>query len=198
MEGCDVTDTAVRIRSRFRRAPGPRHPWVAGDVTVDLPATVDWVAVNVATGEEMTRIEARVDLVDGRPEIVQMSFGAPDGLDLVRLQREFRWASPLEVVTGLVPQLVENGCDPYAVELPLTGFPQVAAAAVRRGRSLTDEFLRTVAREYLVLGRGYTTTLADKYVVSPRTVISWVEKARARGLLSEPPTQGAAGGRLER
>jgi hypothetical protein len=32
--------------------------------------------------------------------------------------------------------------------------------------------------------------------VTPRTVVSWVEKARARGLLSAPPSRGATGGHL--
>ena len=36
----------------------------------------------------------------------------------------------------------------------------------------------------------------EEYVVSPRTVISRNEKACERGLLSLPPKQGPAGGRL--
>ena len=56
--------------------------------------------------------------------------------------------------------------------------------------------LSTVAREYLVRGRGYATSLAREYYVTPRTVVSWVEKARTRGLLSSPPTRGAVGGHL--
>ena len=41
--------------------------------------------------------------------------------------------------------------------------------------------------------RGYAATLAQAYQVSPRTVVSWVEKARARGILTAT-TPGVAGG----
>ncbi len=165
-------------------------------MTVDLPVVVDWVNVDPETGAEQVRIEARIDLVDGQPEIVSMSLVSPIGLNLVTLQRDFRWSSPLEVVTGLVPRLIAEGTDPFAVNLPVTDFPAAAIQPVRSRRALSDEFLTTVAREYLVRGRGYAASLAEEYYVSPRTVVSWVEKARARGLLSAPPTRGAAGGRL--
>lgn len=184
------------ISSRIAPAEGARHPWMTGDVTVDLPVIVDWVAVGRSTGDEDVRIEARVDLVDGRPVIVEMSFAAPAGLDLATLQREFRWASPLEVVTGLLPQLIAAGTDPFAFELPLTGFPAVVSQPKRRRGVLSDEFLTTIAREYLVRGRGYAHSMAEEYFVTPRTVVSWVEKARARGLLSAPPSRGATGGSL--
>jgi len=184
------------ISSRFRRADGPRHPWTNGTVTIDLPVIVDWVNVDPMTGEETVRIEARVDLVGDKPEIVKMSLAARDGLDLVALQRDFQWASPLSAVTGILPRLIGAGSDPFAVDLPVTGFPAVAIQPLRRRGALSDEFLTTIAREYLARGRGYTASLADEYFVTPRTVVSWVEKARARGILSPSPAKGAAGGRL--
>ena len=185
------------ISSRIARVGGePRHPWISGEVTVDLPVIVDWVNVDPDTGAELVRIEATIDLVDGQPEIVSMSLVSPIGLNLVTLQRDFRWASPLEVVTGLVPRCIAEGTDPFEADLPVTDFPAAAIQPVRSRRALSDEFLTTVAREYLVRGRGYAASLAEEYYVSPRTVVSWVEKARARGLLSAPPTRGAAGGRL--
>ncbi|MEI7915974.1 MAG: hypothetical protein WCH82_14605 [Mycobacteriaceae bacterium] len=184
------------VSSRLSRADGPRHPWVTDDVTVDLPVTVDWVRVDPSTGAEQIRIEARVDLVDGEPMIVAMSLTSSTGLDVVALQRDFRWASPLTVVTGLLPRLLASGADPYAVELPLTGFPAVAIQPVRRRGVLTDEFLTTIAREYLARGRGYASSLSKEYFVTPRTVVSWIEKARARGLLSSPSKSGAVGGEL--
>ena len=118
------------------------------------------------------------------------------GLDLVTLQGDFRWASPLTVVTGILPELIAAGADPFAIDLPITGFPAVAVQPVRRRGVLTDEFPSTVAREYLMRGRGYAASLALEYYVTPRTVVSWVEKARARGLLSSPPTRGAVGGQM--
>ncbi len=112
------------------------------------------------------------------------------------LQREFRWASPLNAVTGILPRLIAAGSDPFAADLPVTGFPAVAVQPLLRRRVLTDEFLTTIAREYLARGRGYAASLAEEYVVTPRTVVSWVEKARTRGILSAPPTTGATGGHL--
>lgn len=184
------------VSSRMTRAPGERHPWTSGEATIDLPVIVDWVSINADTGREDVRIEATVDLVDGQPEIVSMSLTSASGLDLITLQRDFRWASPLEVVAGLAPQLIAEGTDPYKVDLPVTDFPASAIQPIRSRRALSDEFLTTVAREYLVRGRGYAASLAEEYYVSSRTVVSWVEKARARGLLSAPPVRGAAGGRL--
>ena len=184
------------VSSRFIRTEGPHHPWTTGEVTIELPVIVDWVHVDPDTGEETVRIEARVDLVGGKPEIVSMSFDATAGLDLTMLQRDFRWASPLTAVTGILPRLIASGSDPFAFELPVSGFPAAAIQPLRRRRILTDEFLVTIAREYLVRGRGYAASLADEYFVTPRTVVSWVEKARARGILSAAPSSGATGGHL--
>lgn len=109
-----------------------------------------------------------------------MTFQAPTGLDPTALQRDFRWASPLEVVTGLMPALLDAGIDPFDKDLPLTGFPAVATRQRARQRILSDQFLTTIAREYTLRGRGYAASLAEEYVVSPRTVVSWIEKARTR------------------
>lgn len=184
------------ISSRVTRAAGPRHPWAVGEFVIDLPLIVDWVSVD-ATGQEEVRIEATVDVVAESPQIVRMTFDAARGLDLSRLQRDFRWASPLEVVTGLMPALLDEGVNPFDEDLPLTGFPAAATALDRHG-VLTDEFLITIAREYILRGRGYAASLAAEYNVSRRTVISWVEKARTRGLLTRPPGRGSVGGEIAR
>ncbi len=156
---------------------------------VDLPVVVDWVSADTA-GCDNLRIVATIDLVDATPQIVEMTFQAPTGSDPTALQRDFRWASPLEVVTGLMPALLDAGIDPFGVDLPLTGFPAVATRQRARQRNLSDEFLTTIAREYTLRGRGYAASLAKEYVVSPRTVVSWIEKARTRGLLTRPTTPG--------
>ncbi len=184
------------VSSRFVRAEGPHHPWTTGEVTIELPVIVDWVHVDPNTRTETVRIEAYIDLIGGKPEIVRMSFNASAGLDLTMLQRDFRWASPLTAVTGILPRLIASGSNPFAFELPVSGFPAAAIQPLRRRRILTDEFLVTIAREYLVRGRGYAASLADEYFVTPRTVVSWVEKARAREILSPPPSSGATGGHL--
>lgn len=184
------------ISSRFIRAEGPRHPWTTSGATIDLPVIVDWVHVDPDTGEETVRIEARVDLIGGRPHVVNMSLDALAGLDLTALQRDFRWASPLTAVTGILPRLIAGGTDPFAFDLPVSGFPAAAIQPLRRRRAITDEFLTTIAREYLARGRGYAASLAQEYFVTPRTVVSWIEKARARAILSPPPSSGATGGHL--
>jgi hypothetical protein len=157
---------------------------------------VNWVGFHPATGKEKVRVEARADLVGDKPEIVEISLTASAGLDLAALQRDFRWASPLEAVTGILPRLIAEGADPFDAGLPVTGFPAVAIQPLRRKGNLTDEFLTTIAREYLARGRGYAASLAHEYFVTPRTVVSWVEKARTRGLLSAAPGPGATGGHL--
>lgn len=185
------------VSSRIRRVRGPRQAWTTTEgVTVDLPVIVDWVSIEPGTGDEAVRVESRVDMVGGQPAIVEMVLTARDGLDVVALQRDFRWASPLEVVTGVLPRLIAAGEDPFSAELPVAGFPAAAFQPVSRRGTLTDEFLTTIAREYLARGRGYARSLAAEYFVTPRAVVSWVEKARARGLLSAPPARGATGGRL--
>ena len=60
---------------------------------------------------------------------------------------------------------------------------------------LTDEFLEDVARQYVIIGRGYSNALAERYQVTPRTVVGWIEKARARGILSST-SSGRAGGEV--
>jgi hypothetical protein len=58
---------------------------------------------------------------------------------------------------------------------------------------LTDEFLIEIATRYVMHGRGYAKAIAAQRNVSTRTVISWVEKARARGILTAT-TPGSVGG----
>jgi hypothetical protein len=184
------------VSSRFISTEGTRHPWRVGEVTVDLPVIVDWVYVDPDTGDETVRVEARVDLIGAQPAIVEMSVRAAAGLDLPALQRDFRWTSPLAAVTGILPRLIAMGADPFAVDLPISGFPAVAIQPMRRRGVLTDEFLTTIAREYLTRGRGYAPSLAAEYFVTTRTVVSWIEKARARRILSPPPSSGATGGHM--
>ena len=43
----------------------------------------------------------------------------------------------------------------------------------RRRGSPSDEFLETIACQYLIRDRGYAASLATEYFVTPRTVVSW-------------------------
>jgi hypothetical protein len=111
------------------------------------------------------------------------------------MQREFRWASPLEVVRVGVPTLLARGIDPFDHDLPLSGFPEATALTGPANERLTDGFLEEIAHEYLAIGRGYARAIAAERGVSERTVVSWVEKARRRGILTRV-TPGSYGGEV--
>lgn len=184
------------VTSRLHQARGRKRIWThPSGATVPLPLIVDMVNVDPETMDQLWRIEALVDLQDGEPALKRMSLESVVGLDVVRLQREFRWASPLEAVTRLVPAMINKGLDPFSQNLPLEGYPEVTREWDSVKGKLTDEFLEDVAKQYLELGRGYAAILGEKYGVSSRTATSWVEKARSRGILS-PVRPGQFGGTL--
>jgi hypothetical protein len=185
------------LTSHLRRTDGPHEPWTTQDgVVIDLPVVFDLVMTDPASGAEAWRVEATIGLCGGDPALTQMLVKAAPGaggLDTEVLQGRFRWATPVEAVTRLVPLLIRAGKDPFAEEFPVDGYPEVTQRA--KSTVLSDTFLEDVARDYLVLGRGYAKILADKHSVAPRTVISWVEKARDRGILTRT-SSGRTGGQL--
>ena len=184
------------ITSRIRPAPGRKRAWrIPRDHTFPLPVIVDHLSVDPDTGDVDWCIEATIDLVDGEPALVRMDARARTGLDPYRMQRDFRWASPLEVVRRGVPALLERGIDPFEFDLPLTGFPEAASLGRPLNAPLTAEFLEQIAREYLTIGRGYARTIAAERHVSERTVVSWVEKARRQGILTRV-RPGSYGGEI--
>lgn len=188
---------AVGLKSHLRRTDGPHEPWTSPEgVVVELPVVFDLVMSDPVTGAEAWRVEATIDLCGGDPGLTQMVIkSAPGvgGLDTEVLQSRFRWATPVEAVTRLVPLLIRAGKDPFAAEFPVDGYPEVTRRA--QPTVLSDSFLEDIARDYLVLGRGYAKVLAAKHSVAPRTVVSWVEKARERGILTKT-SSGRTGGQL--
>lgn len=205
MEGCPVANgekvETMRprrpngISSRLHRATGPVSSWKAPNgQSVDLPVRLDLMHLR-PDGSAEWRIEATVDLVDDHPQVVSVIVASAQGLDLKQLQQRFRWATPLEVVTRLVPALLENGDDPFTFDYPANGYPDAAVYPRQTRHQLSDEFLEDVARRYLDLGRGYAAAIAAERDVSPRTAVSWIEKARARGILSAS-RPGAHGGHI--
>lgn len=186
------------LSSRVRRARGARHPWVAANgQVVDLPLVVDIAEVDGASGTVVWKVEATVDLCDEVPALVGMHFVSSRGIDTDVTQREFRWATPVEIVSITVPELMSAGIDPFRFEYPLAGYPNAARVERSAPTRLTDDFLTEIAYRYVKIGRGYAKTIARQRDVSPRTVVSWVEKARERGILSAT-TPGAAGGVVTR
>ena len=184
------------ITSRAYRASTVTSTWTSPDgIVIDLPITVDY-RIEDDSGHPLVLIEATVDTPDGEPVITKATFTAAHGLYVDELQREFRWRTPIDIVTRLIPRLISEGRDPFDFDLPLSGYPEVFLSRIERRRHLSDDFLRLIAEDYLRLGRGYAKHIASEYGVSRRTAVSWVVKARERGILSPPPSAGAAGGRL--
>lgn len=184
------------VTSRAHRRSKVARRWTSPDgIDIDLPITIDY-RIHDESGHSVVVIESTVDAPDGEPVITHLNFTAPHGLDTDRLQREFRWRTPVDIVVRLIPRLIREGRDPFDIDLPLSGYPEVVLGRAGRRTHLSDEFLRLIAEEYLRLGRGYAQRIAREHGVSPRTAVSWVVKARERGILSPPPSVGAAGGRL--
>lgn len=184
----------IGLTSRISPARGRKRRWqIDSERSFPLPVIVDYQYVDPQTHELAYRFEATIDLVDESPALTSMSLVAARGLDIVRLQREFRWASPVDIITRSVPVMLARGLDPFAVDLPTEGFPESADLQVPVNAPLTDGFLEEIARDYLIRGRGYAKAIAAERQVSPRTVVSWVEKARRRGILTRVPAGGFGG-----
>jgi hypothetical protein len=177
------------IRSRVEPAEGRKRSWVApSGQPVTLPLTVSAWEDHPITGERMWTVTARVELIDKRPQTTDVSVRAEDGLDVERLQREFRWKTPADIVSVWVPDVLAAGGDLGELEPPSNWW-------TTEGRhELSDEFLAQIAEEYLRLGRGYAKQMAITYRTGERTVRSWVDKARERGILGPAPGKGRIGG----
>ena len=175
--------------SRVRKVSGQNRIWTAHNgQQVRLPLIVDHMNID-EDGVQTWLAEAKIDLVANEPQLISMHLEAKPNLDAVRLQRFFRWASPLEVVRIAIPSLLEEGINPFEYEFPTDGFPDAAQIGRADNSRLSDEFLKGLAREYVEVGRGYARIIAEQRGVSPRTVVSWVEKARKRGFI-EPTKPG--------
>ncbi len=126
-------------------------------------------------------IHVIVDMSAGT--ITRMSLETVRGLDLRALQRDFKWQTPLDLISSY------NG--PFGKWVRAED-----DAVIRPPTELTDDFLEQVARGYLEAGRGYPAVLGEKYGAPQRTVVRWMQLARARGIITHPPRVGAVGGTL--
>ncbi len=117
------------VSSRIRPAPGRKRRWqISESQSFPLPGIVDHLSVDPVTGDRGWVIEATIDLVEGSPALTRMNVHVPGGLDPYLLQREFRCASPVEVVR-VGGHLLARGIDPFDHDLPLSGFPEAATVA---------------------------------------------------------------------
>ena len=184
------------VSSRVRRADGTAVTWIARNgQTVELPLIVDHVNIDPDSGESTWIFEARVDLVGREPALVTMSLEGNPSLDPVRLQRFFRWATPVEIVRRTIPALLAKGIDPFLHEYATDGYPDAGDIERKSNNALSEAFLEEVARQYLEIGRGYARAIAEQRGVSERTVVNWVQKARRKGILS-PVKKGSHGGEI--
>ena len=187
-------DRPTGVSSRLHPGQGPKTVWLTdAEVRVELPAILDLIEIDALTHQPVWWVFATVGVHQNTPVVTQLLLGAADGLDVVRLQREFRWHTPLDVVTRIVPRLIALGQDPYSWDYPVTGYPEASTPARTHGRQLSDEFLEDIALEYLQYGRGYAKQMAAAHQVSESTIASWVHKARTRGILTDT-RRGAKGG----
>jgi transposase-like protein len=183
--------------STLKRIKGAQSSWLAPNgESVTLPLTVELLWHHEPTGILAFKATAEVALLKGEPRLIRMDVSSPVGLVPSMLQASFRWQSPLDVVTITVPALLKAGIDPYAFPLPTEGYPEAAIKINLNDKTrLTDEFLEGIVKAYLEGGRGYAKKIAVSRGVSERTVVSWIQKARERGILSKT-RPGSHGGEL--
>ena len=184
------------ISSRLKRGKGTRSKWVAPNrQVVQLPMVLDILNIDEGSGEASWFVEAQVDLVADQPELTGVHIEGHPLLDANYLQVFFRWSTPIDVVTRTVPHLLEQGIDPLKYEYATSGYPEDFDSSKKVNTRLSDEFLEEIAQQYIAVGRGYAEVIASERGVARRTVVSWVEKARKRGILSATKP-GSSGGSL--
>ena len=184
------------ISSRLKRGKGARSKWVAPNGQVlQLPLVLDILNIDEGSGEASWLVEAQVDLVADQPELTDVQLKGYPLLDANYLQVFFRWSTPIDVVTRTVPNLLEQGIDPFEHEYATSSYPDDFDSSKKVNARLSDEFLEEIAQQYLAVGRGYAEVIASERGVARRTVVSWVEKARKRGILSATKP-GSSGGSL--
>lgn len=179
-----------------RKGKGRKRMWrPTSDLAIEMPLIIDIAHRDGATDEDIWSVEAQVDLVGRQPEVVSVTVKGMDGLDVDLLQREFRWGYPLHLVTTVLPDLMSRGIDPFGIDLSQIQ-SDLSQGAMAGHAVLTDEFLESIASDYLEYGRGYASRIAAERGTTKRTVVSWIEKARERGILSPALGRGRVGGEI--
>lgn len=188
----DLKNRPTGVSSRVHRTKASAAPWTAANgQQLKFPIIVDIGEVDSATHTAQWLVEATVDLIDHEPTLVDIRFQNQRGINPISMSRDFRWGSPVEIVRRILPELLEQGIDIWSHNLPLQPLTELGDT---QGR-LTDEFLRSIAHQYLELGPDYARIISLERGVSSRTVVGWIQKARKRGILSGT-TRGHVGGSL--
>lgn len=172
--------------SRIEPGVGTQSLWVAPNgASVPFPLIVVLSHVDSASGQETWRFEATAELVDGQPKVTRYDLKNIKGFNPVFMEKMFRWGTPLHIVTSHLPDLISDGVDIWEAEIPV----DARSNADPITGQLHDDFLLHIVGEYERIGRNYAQELAALYGVAPRTVVSWMEKARKRGLAA-PANRG--------
>lgn len=168
----------MAIHSRVEQGEGRRRAWTAPNgQKVVLPLLLTAWETDELTGEVIGTTTARVELVDGRPQTVMVLVEVPDGIFEPLIQKNFRWATPGDLVRNWIPEVLARGEDPLQLEPPT----DLWSPAERQ--ELSHRFLEEIAEQHKELGYGYANVLAAKYRTTPRTVRSWVERAKQQGII---------------
>lgn len=176
----------IGVTSRLRRLDGREQIWFLPDGgKLSFPVALDIQSVAADSHNLEWRIDAHMTLQNGVPIMAALHITNPSGIDPAHMKAFFRWETPLDVVRILVPDLVRRGVDPFDYSYPTRGFPDAAISSRHPLSPLTDEFLHEIADQYRAIGRGYAAKIAAEFGVSKRTAISWVEKARKKGILGK-------------
>ncbi|WP_145975806.1 hypothetical protein [Ruegeria atlantica] len=170
----------------MRRLDGPEQIWFLPDgEKLSFPVALDIQSVAPGSREVDWRIDAHMTLQNRVPIMAALHITNPSGIDPAHMKAFFRWETPLDVVRILVPDLLRRGVDPFDYNYPTRGFPDAAIQSRHPLSALTDDFLREIADQYRAIGRGYSAKIAAEFGVSKRTAVSWVEKARKKGILGK-------------
>lgn len=151
-------------------------------------------AVEVDDPESPVISEVHVEVIDGKPECIELRCwprpgGAPvssEALRSVPLRRYLRQS------TTLYSERVEFHGEVELHSATGTGDePLLIRAAKQRPRQeMTDEFLREVAAVYSEAESKPTAAVMARFPSSRATASRWVALARERGFLSKLPPKG--------
>ena len=181
--GVNMLNRPIGVSSIARLIEPRTGVWTSpSGVAVPMPIGIDLVMIG-DDGRMVWLVDTVVDQRQGQLVLLTARFESANGLDPKNLQLNFRWQTPIDITTHLLPTLIGGSRPLHEIYLPLDGYPEVILPNSRPYMPLTDEFLGAIVRNKRFLGRGYAKTLAAEKGVSVRTVVSWVEKAKKRGII---------------
>jgi hypothetical protein len=184
--GVDIGESgSVSYQNATVRASGRYVP--VGDRLVP-----DWLEMTTEGDAGGPTCEARVEVRDGAPRVVHLSFTAGNGYGEIQQKhlRRVQVDALVELLAGFSVQVIDEAPGNGYVVLGIDD--EVRALALRslqeqRGRRrLTPQLLRQVADVYLTNPAAPTKAVRERFFVSMRQATNYVQAAEAAGFL--PPT----------